>query len=291
MDHPFSKAQILADALPRLRSMKGSLVVIKYGGSVIDESIYADSILTDIAFLKQAGISVILVHGGGKAISVKMRETGIVPKFIDGLRVTDRKTIKMVESVLCRTISPQIIQQLKDRQVAAASLHGRKVLVAKKKTAASASGQKVSLGFVGDITRVNKHPIQALLKKGIVPVIAPLARGPGGSALNINADVASARIAAEMKAQCLVFLSDVNGLLEDTQHPDSTIPKVSQTDIQGLLNTGVIHSGMLPKIQSALDALKHGVRRVKMLNGQMAHCILTDFFVDPKIGTEVFISP
>jgi len=284
------KAQVLADALPKLRALNGSLIVIKYGGSVIDEQIYADSILTDIAFLRQAGISVVIVHGGGKAISGKMREAGIVPKFVDGLRVTDRKTIQIVESVLLRTISPQIVRQLKSRGVPSVILPGKKILGAKKKMVATASGEKVSLGFVGDITRVSKGPIQSALKRGLVPVIATLGKESGGVSLNINADVAAARIATEVKASSLIFLSDVNGLLEDTQHPDSTIPKVTQADIKGLLNTGVIQTGMLPKIQSAMDALKHGVRRVKMLNGQVAHSVLIDLFVDPKIGTEVLLS-
>ena len=194
--------------------------------------------------------------------------------------------IQIVETILFRTIGPQIVQQLKERGVAAASLHGKNVFTAKKRMSVSSTGQKVSLGFVGDINRVNKNSIQSLLKKDIVPVIAPLAAG-GGTSLNINADIAAAHVAAEMKASHLIFLSDVNGLLEDVQHPDSTITKISQADVQGLINTGVIHSGMLPKIQSAIDALKNGVRRVKMLNGQIAHCILVDLFLDPKIGTEI----
>lgn len=290
VESPSAKAQVLAESLAQLRALKGALVVVKYGGSVIDEAVYADSILSDVAFLKEVGVSVVLIHGGGKAISSKMREAGVVPKFIDGLRVTDKKTIKIVESVLCHSIGPQITKQLVQHSVAAHCVSGKKVFGAKKLVTQSSSGQKISLGFVGEIQRVQKRVLEILLKKGAVPVISPVASGPGGATLNINADVAAARIAAELKASNLIFLSDVNGLLEDPQHPDSTIAKVSQNDIQGLINTDVIQTGMLPKVESALSALKKGVKRVKMLNGQLAHAILIDLFIDPKIGTEVTLS-
>ena len=286
-----AKAQILADALPKLRTLKDTLIVLKYGGSVIEESVYADSVLTDLAFLRHIGASVVVVHGGGKAISNKMRDAGITPKFVDGHRYTDRKTIGMVDSVLSHTINPQIVSGLKERSTPAASLSGKKILTAKKLVAVSQDGgQKVSLGFVGDITRVNKSPILALLKKGIVPVITPLASGSKREILNINADLAAARVAAELKATQLIFLSDVNGILEDPQHIDSTIAKISQSEIQSLRNVGVIYGGMLPKVNASIDALKKGVKRVKLLNGRIAHCILVDFFVNPKLGTEIVLN-
>lgn len=290
MESASSKARILAESLRSLRTLKGAVIVVKYGGSVIEEAVYADSILTDLAFLLHAGVSIVLVHGGGKAISNKMREAGIPPKFIDGLRYTDRKTIAIVENVLAHTINPQIVQGLISHGAHAAPLPGKKVLTAKRLvTAGALDGQKAGLGFVGDITRVNKTPILALLKKGVIPVITPLAAGAGGVALNINADIAAAKIAGELKASHLIFLSDVNGILEDAQHPDSTLHKISQAEIQALRTAGVIDGGMLPKVNAALDALKKGVKRVKLLNGQTAHCILVDLFIDPKIGTEVVL--
>lgn len=289
METPSSKAQILADALPQLRKLKGSLIVLKYGGSVIEEAVYADSILTDIAFLRYVGISVILVHGGGKAITNKMREAGLAPRFINGLRYTDKKTISIVDSVLSRVINPQIVRGLVERGTAASSLAGKKVLFGKKHLTVTADGEKTNLGFVGDITRVNKAPLAALLKKGVVPVVTPLASGPGGVTLNINADIAAAKIAGELKASHLVFLSDVNGILEDAQHPDSTIPKITHAEIQSLRTAGVIDGGMLPKVNASIDALKRGVKRVKLLNGQIAHTLLIDLFVEPKTGTEVLL--
>lgn len=289
MENFSAKAQVLADALPNLRSLKGALIVLKYGGSVIEEAIYADSILTDLAFLQHAGASIVVVHGGGKAISNKMREAGITPKFINGLRYTDRKTISIVDSVLSKIINPQIVTSLNQRGAPAASLAGKKVLAGKKLTGtATTDGEKIDLGFVGDITRVNKGPILALIKKGVIPVITPLAAGAGG-VLNINADIAAAKIAAELKATHLVFLSDVNGILEDAQHPDSTIAKITASEIQALRNAGIIHGGMLPKVNASIDALKKGVKRVKLLNGQLAHCLLIDVFLDTKLGTEVVL--
>lgn len=290
MDNSSTKAQVLADALPFLHSLKGSLLVLKYGGSVIEESVYADSILTDIAFLRHEGVSVVIVHGGGKAISNKMREAGIISKFINGLRYTDRKTIRIVDQVLTRTINPEIVQGLSVHKAQAATLPGKKVLAAKRLIMTSSTdGQKIDLGFVGDVTKVNKSPILKLLKKGAIPVITPLASGPGGTTLNINADIAAAQVAAELKADHLIFLSDVNGILEDSQHPDSTLTKVSEAEIQTLRNGGVIDGGMLPKVNSAVDALKKGVKRVKFLNGQIAHCILIDLLIDPKLGTEIVL--
>ncbi len=285
-----SKAQVLADALPRLRSLKGALLVLKYGGSVIEEEVYADSILTDLAFLQSVGASVVVVHGGGKAISNKMREVGIAPKFINGLRYTDRKIIGIVDNILSRTINPQIVQGLIKRGAQTTPLSGKKVFSAKKLvTTSSSDGQRISLGFVGEITHVKKSPIIALLKKGTIPVVTPLASASRGITLNINADIAAAKIAGELKAAHLIFLSDVNGILEDAQHSDSTLPKVSQSEIQALRNAGVIDSGMLPKVTAAIDALKKGVQRVKMLNGQIAHCVLIDLFIEPKMGTEVML--
>lgn len=290
MDSPSAKAQVLADALPHLKSLRNTLMVIKYGGSVIEEAVYADSILTDLGLLQQFGASVVLVHGGGKAISAKMREAAIQPKFVNGLRFTDRKTISIVDSVLTKSINPQIVQSLQERGTKATTLSGKKVFTAKKIYSVSPQGERVSLGFVGDITKVSKTPILNLVKKGVIPVITPLAMSGGGDPLNVNADLAAARLAAEIKATHLTFLSDVNGILEDAQHPDSVIPQVSETEIQSLRHAGVISGGMLPKVNASIDALKSGVKRVKMLNGQLAHCILIDLFFNSRLGTEVVLS-
>lgn len=284
-----SKAQVLVDALPPLRSLQGALIVIKYGGSVIEEAVYGDSILTDISFLKQWGVSVVLVHGGGKAISNKMREEGITPKFVNGLRFTDKKTVTIVEQVLSRIINPEIVKGLKQRNIQAVPISGKKVLKGKKLVSTSNDGEKISLGFVGEVTQVNKAPILAALKKGAVPVITPLASAADGSTLNINADIAASKIAADIKATHLIFLSDTNGILEDAQNPDSTISKISKAEIDSLRSTGVINGGMLPKVNASIDALNKGVKRVKLLNGQLAHCVLIDLVLNPKVGTEIVI--
>jgi acetylglutamate kinase len=282
-----SKAQTLVEALPQLRSLKGALVVLKYGGSVIEEAVYGDSILTDISFLRHWGVQVVVVHGGGKAISNKMREEGITPKFVNGLRFTDKKTVTIVDQVLSKIINPQIVNGLKQRGVSSASISGKKVLKGKKLVTTSSTGEKMSLGFVGDITQVNKAPIMAMLKKGTVPVITPLASASDGSTLNINADIAASKIASEIKATHLIFLSDTNGILEDSQNPDSTVQKISETEIDALRNTGMINGGMLPKVNASVEAIKKGVKRIKLLNGQVAHCVLIDLLLNPKIGTEI----
>src|SRR3989344_473659 len=214
------KAEVLASALPRIHEFRDKIVVIKYGGSVIDEKIYGDNILADIVMLKLLGVHPVLVHGGGKAITNKMREADIQPKFIDGLRVTDRRSVVIVDKVLNKIINPEIVHGIEQQHGKAIGISGKKVIGAKKMFHVTAAGKKVDIGFVGEITRVNKAPIISALKLGLIPVISPLGRGANGQAFNVNADVAAAKIATALKAARLIFISDVNGVLEYPEQPD-----------------------------------------------------------------------
>jgi len=283
------KAEVLASALPRIHEFRDKIVVIKYGGSVIEEKIYGDNILADIVMLKLLGVHPVLVHGGGKAITNKMREADIQPKFIDGLRVTDRRSVVIVDKVLNKIINPEIVHGIEQQHGKAIGISGKKVIGAKKMFHVTAAGKKVDIGFVGEITRVNKAPIISALKRGLIPVISPLGRGANGQAFNVNADVAAAKIATALKAARLIFISDVNGVLEYPEQPDSTIPKLIEVEVEPYIQAGVIYGGMLPKIRSALQALKDGVHAVKLIDGRISHAVLLDTLVEPSIGTEILL--
>jgi acetylglutamate kinase len=283
------KAEVLSSALPRIHELRDKIVVIKYGGSVIEEKIYGDNILADVVLLQLLGIHPIIVHGGGKAITNKMREADIQPKFIDGLRVTDRRSVVIVEKVLNKIINPEIVQGIVQQRGRAAGISGKKVMTAKKMYHITAAGKKVDIGFVGEITKVNKAPVVAALKKGLIPVISPVAKSPSGQTFNVNADVAAAKLACALKASRLIFISDVNGVLEYPEQPDSTIPRLLEAEVEPYIQAGVIYGGMLPKIRSALQALKDGVSTVKLIDGRISHAVLLDTLVEPAIGTEILL--
>ena len=283
------KAEVLASALRRIHDLRDKIVVIKYGGSVIEEKIYGDNILADIVMLKLLGVHPVIVHGGGKAITNKMREADIQPKFIDGLRVTDRRSVVIVDKVLNKIINPEIVHGIEQQRGKATGISGKKVISAKKMFHVTAAGKKVDIGFVGEITKVNKAPIVSALKRNLIPVISPLGRGGNGQAFNVNADVAAAKIATALKASRLIFISDVNGVLEYPEQPDSTIPKLIEAEVEPYIQAGVIYGGMLPKIRSALQALKDGVSTVKLIDGRISHAVLLDTLVEPAIGTEILL--
>lgn len=283
------KAEVLSSALPRIHELRDKIVVLKYGGSVIEEKIYGDNILADVVLLQLLGIHPVIVHGGGKAITNKMREADIQPKFIDGLRVTDRRSVVIVEKVLNKVINPEIVQGIVQQRGKASGISGKKVMTAKKMFHITAAGKKVDIGFVGEITKVNKAPVMAALKKGLIPVISPVAKSPSGQTFNVNADVAAAKLACALKASRLIFISDVNGVLEYPEQPDSTIPRLLEAEVEPYIQAGVIYGGMLPKIRSALQALKDGVSTVKLIDGRISHAVLLDTLVEPAIGTEILL--
>lgn len=282
------KANVLIEALPYIQAFHKQSIVIKFGGSAMEEKKIYDSILTDVAFLSCVGLRPVIVHGGGKAITRRMMQEGLKPAFVQGLRVTDEQSIRLIEKVLQDEINPQIVQALIARGARARGIHGTTIMLAEKHMPVDdATNKPIDVGFVGRITDHDAEPIKASLESDEIPVITPLARDKNGKIYNINADDAGAAIALSIQTRKLVFLSDVPGLLRDPNDPNSIISTLKQKEVETLIKGGVIAGGMLPKIQSALGALSAGVKKVHIIDGRLPHSLLLEIFTDKGIGTEI----
>ena len=284
---PNDQAAVLVEALPYLQKFRGQTFVIKYGGSAMENEELVGRVLRDVVFLEAAGINPVLVHGGGKAITRAMKAAGVNAEFIDGLRVTDEAQIGLIDRTLASEIAPGIVKQIGAFGGRAEALSGKEVLKAKKMAYRTAKGEDVDLGFVGDVTEVDLARIQGLIDREIIPVISPIARGANGEIYNINADLAAGEVAKALKARKLVYLTDVNGVLLDPAIPSSTIPTLTPASIADLKDKGVIAGGMIPKVDSALEALESGVGQVHFLDGRIPHALLLETFTTAGIGTEI----
>src|SRR5688572_10909908 len=285
MRSPTARAEVLIEALPFIQKFRGSLFVVKYGGSAMDDAHIVERFLRDIVFLEAVGINPVLIHGGGKAITEKMREAGLKPRFVNGLRVTDAASIRIVEEVLDEDINPAIVLLLKSFGARATGIFGKEVLVGRKLPPQSdQKAADVDLGFVGEVTEVNLAPIQEAIAQDVVPVISPLARDADGSVLNINADVVAGTLAGQLKAAKFIYLSDVAGIMRDPTNKESLIPSVTRAEIGQLREEGVISGGMIPKVESAMHALEHGVGKVHFINGRTPHSLLLEIFTSDGVG-------
>jgi acetylglutamate kinase len=283
-----ARAEILLEALPYLQSFRGGIFLIKYGGSTMEAEEQVERFLIDVAFLDAVGIRVVLVHGGGKAINQRMRERGLTPQFIGGLRVTDAETVEIVRSVLDEEVNPTIVAQLIALGVPARGLSGREVFTAKPLPAITGSdGKEIALGFVGEADEVKLDSVCAMLAQGLVPVISPLGALSTGESMNINADVSAAALAAALPASKLIFLSDVPGLMYDPQDPSSLIHSLTASQTEELIERGIIAGGMIPKVRSATRALAQGLAKVHFLGAGIPHALLLEAFSEEGIGTEM----
>jgi acetylglutamate kinase len=282
------RAETLVEALPYLQKFRGSIFLIKYGGSTMEAEAQVERFLIDIAFLDAVGIRVVLVHGGGKAINARMKEQGLTPQFVDGLRVTDAATVEIVRSVLDEKVNPGIVNQLEALGVKSVGISGRKVFIARKlPPVAGPDGKDIDLGFVGEAEEVNPDAVREALASGAVPVISPLGALPTGEAMNINADVSAAALAAALPASKLIFLSDVPGLMKDPQDPQSLIHGLTAAQTEELIDRGVIAGGMIPKVRSATKALAQGLGKVHLLGAGVPHAVLLEAFSEEGVGTEI----
>ena len=283
-----SKADALLEALPYFQQFRGHTVVIKYGGAAMENPTLVQSVLRDVVFLEAVGINPVVVHGGGKAITAAMQKEHLVARFVDGLRVTDAASISIIDRVLTEIISPSLAQQIVKLGGHAQVVSGKEVLVAEKAAPhPDAKGEKVDLGFVGDIVAVDVTAIKKLVDAEIVPVVSPLGRGRDGQVYNINADIAAAKIAQALGANKIIYLSDVNGVRRDPGDEKSLIPSLNPKQIARLKKEGVIAGGMIPKVDSALESLAGGVAKVHFLDGRDSHSLLLELFTDAGIGTEI----
>ncbi len=242
--------------------------------------------LTDVVFMNTVGMRPVIVHGGGKAISSAMEERGLEVQFVQGRRYTDQRTLTVVEHVLCNEINRQIVSLIEKQGSSAMGLHtlGSCVLFGEK-LFLDQDGRKVDLGFVGQVTYVNAKLIELLCQADTVPVIAPLARDKTGMKLNCNADTAAGEVAAALKAEKLVMVSDTHGIRRDTNNPDSLAEQLSETEIRRMIADGTISSGMLPKVEACLRALEAGVARTHIIDGRFHHSLLLEIFSDRGVGT------
>ena len=276
-----AKAAVLTEALPYIQDFRGSVVLVKLGGSVMEVEANLDSLMDDVAFMRAVGMKVVIVHGGGKAISRAIKESGHEPKFVDGQRVTDEETMEIVRRTLNNVVNPDLVARLQKRGANARPLHGNWLFAARRIT-------EPDRGYVGEVLRVDTRAVVEMLDAGIIPVVTPLGTGvEDGHLYNINADFAAAALAKALKVRKFALVSDVPGLLEDPADPQSLLSTLSIDSIEQLTARGVISGGMLPKIAGCVDAIRAGVRKVHLVDGRMAHSLLLEIFTREGVGTEI----
>lgn len=283
-----TKAEALIEALPYLQAYRGKTFLIKMGGSAMEDPELVRAVMRDIVFLEVAGINPIVVHGGGKAISAAMKDAGLEAVFVGGFRVTTDEAIDIVESVLTNELNPGLVGMLREFGGKAIGIPGTNVFFGEKIHGTDADGKRVDIGRVGQVVGCQLDGVNKAHDAGIVPVISPLAAELAtGRPLNVNADLAAAALAKELRVAKLVYLSDVPGLMRDPSKPETLIPSVNRSEAQALLDDGTISGGMIPKIKSAVDALNAGVRKVHFIDGRRPHALLLEIFTESGIGTEI----
>ncbi|MEI7901692.1 MAG: acetylglutamate kinase [bacterium] len=288
MRQAMEKAAVLTEALPYIQEFKGSIVLVKVGGSVMEIPENLESLLTDIAFMNAVGMKTVLVHGGGKAISRGMEAAGIPPLFVLGLRVTTEEAMRVVERVIKHEVNAHVVSLLLKHRANARPLHGDWIFGVEKKFGKDpATGAVIDWGYVGDPLAVDTRPVVAMLDAGIVPVVTPLGTGPDGKLYNVNADTAAAALAKALKVRKLAFISDVPGLLMDVNDPSSLLATLRVDSVGKLKKAGVVGGGMLPKLDSCVDAIKAGVGKVHLVDGRMPHSLLLEIFTKNGVGTEI----
>ena len=280
LDSAMNKAAVLTEALPYIQDFCGSTVLVKVGGSVMESDATLDSLLADIAFMDAVGMKVVLVHGGGKAISKALKESGIAPRFVDGLRVTDAASMEIVRRTLNNEVNADLVRRLQRTKTNARPVHGNWMFAAEKITVPDR-------GFVGEPVGVDMRIVNEMLDAGIMPVITPIATGADGQLYNVNADSAAAFLAKELKVRKFALVSDVPGLLRDPEDPASLMSTLKLSDVAALKADGTISGGMLPKIEGCERAIAAGVKKVHLVDGRMPHSLLLEIFTREGVGTEI----
>ena len=273
------RARILVNAMPYIQEYTGKIVVVKYGGNAMINENLKDSVIRDIVLLSLIGVKVVLVHGGGPEITETLAKIGKKSEFIDGLRVTDKETAEVVQMVLAGKINKSLVNliQLKGgKSMGLSGLDGHMI---------EAEQRDERLGYVGNITKVNVEPILDVLERGYIPVVSTIGCDCDGNVYNINADTAAAKIAGELKAESLITLTDIAGILTDKDDPDTLISEITLSYADKLKSDGIINGGMIPKVECCTNAIKWGVRKVFIIDGRVPHSILIETLTDEGIGT------
>ncbi len=276
------RSQILIDALPYIQKYHNKIVVVKYGGNAMTNAELKEAVMSDIVLLTEVGIKVVLVHGGGPEINAMLKRVGIESKFIGGLRYTDKETIDIVKMVLCGKLNKELVSALQ--------LHGAKALglcgIDGQMIMAEKLDSDVDLGYVGQIQKITTKPILDAPNNGYVPIISTVATSADGQSYNINADTAAARIASCLRAENLILMTDIAGLLKNKDDPSTLIPTVNVSDVPYLKKTGIISGGMIPKIECCVEAVRRGVKKTSIIDGRIPHSILIELLSNEGAGTQ-----
>jgi len=289
MDQAIAKAQALIEALNYIRKFRRRIVVVKIGGAVMDEADTLHSLLSDVVFMATVGMQPIIVHGGGKAISAAMSEAGLEVHFVQGQRYTDERALSIAEHVLVKQINAQIVQTINQLGGRAIGMHSLAscVLVAERMFLDGEQGQRIDIGLVGRVSKVQNEVLCAVCQAGSVPVIAPIARDQAGVKLNVNADLAAGKVAGAVLAEKLVMVSDTHGVRTQADDPNSLAPSLSEQQLRELIARGIISTGMQPKVQACLEALDAGVGKAHIIDGRLSHSLLLEIYTDKGVGTEI----
>jgi acetylglutamate kinase len=283
------KAGALIEALAYIQAFDEKIVVVKLGGSCMEDKAARRMMLTDVAFMSAVGIRPVLVHGGGPAINDAMKKAGLTPRFVRGMRYTDEATLDIAEDVLVNQINRDVVEILQDLGETPLALHSRtSCAVFAERMWLEEGGEKTDIGLVGKTTRINGPLLQALCASEVIPVIAPIAQAEtGGGRFNVNADVVAGDIAAALKAEKLVMLSDTHGIRLNPDDPNSLARNVTGAQIRDLIAKGVITKGMLPKVEACLTAIGAGVKKAHIIDGGVPHAIMLEIYTDRGVGTEI----
>jgi acetylglutamate kinase len=282
MQEAIKKADVLIEALPYIKRFHRKIVVIKYGGSILSEEKIRRGVLEDIVFLSFMGLRPVLVHGGGTNISERIRASGKKTEFVDGMRVTDEETLKVVEEEL-KSLNNIIVEEINQLGARGVGLNGKDkglIQVEKKKA-------KIDLGFVGQVVQINTKVLEDEFRSDSVTVVLPMGIGPGRRTYNVNADEAAASISASLKAEKLVLLTNVKGIMRNHEDPHSFISTLTVEAAKGLIHDNVIQQGMIPKVKACIEALDKGVKKTHIIDARIPHALLLEIFTDKGIGTEI----
>jgi acetylglutamate kinase len=291
MDTAIDKASALIEALSYIQRFHNKVVVVKVGGSIMDNEDALANLLIDIVFMNHVGMQPVLVHGGGKAINDAMAKSGLVPQMVQGRRYTDEHTLNIAEQVLCNQINKFIVSFIQSQGCEAMGLHSltSNVLFAEKTFLPGPEGRRIDLGFVGDVKSVNARLLQLLVQEDSIPCIATIARDAAGQRLNVNADTAAGAVAAAMKAEKFVVISDTHGIRSDPNDPNSLVKHLTVSQIDEMVKSGAIGSGMLPKVEACKQAIHAGVAKTHIIDGRIPHALLLEIYTEAGIGTEIVV--
>ena len=275
------RAEVLTEALPYIRRYTGKVVVVKYGGNAMVSEQLRQQVMEDIALLWLIGVKIVLVHGGGPEINELMDRLGKQPEFVNGLRVTDKETVDIVQMVLAGKINKTLVNLLEMKGGAAMGISGIDGCLIEAKV------KDPALGYVGEVTKINIRPVTDLLERGYIPVISTVGCDRAGNTYNINGDTAAAALAGALNAERLIMMTDIAGILRDKNDPSTLIPEISIEEAAGLYEKGIIAGGMIPKVNCCIDAIHQGVKNVIIMDGRVPHSILMELLTDEGAGTMV----